>query len=186
MDDLELDRELQAALDVTPSPEFVARVRGAVANQRGGFLAGGWSVPAGLGCATFAAVVLAVAPWNVSDQPQPGVDAISLAPSVGQQELVNRQPKERPREPKAPPVVRLKPLVAPADETTQIPEVLISQADKRAFEEFVAAIQRHHFTATFEEAPSSAPLVLTDVTVSPIAIEPLDGWPSTNVSTVHN
>ena len=110
-----------------------------------------------------------------------------IAPSVEHKELQSQQPTVRQREPQARPVVRGKPLVAPAGNARDIPEVLISQADKRAFEEFVAMVQRHHFAATFEEAPTSTPLVLTDVTVSPIAIEPLDGSPSTDsLSTVHN
>jgi hypothetical protein len=184
VDDLELDRELLAALDVTPSPEFVARVRVAVADQRKGPLPGGWLVPAGFGCATIAAIVLAGTSWNVSDQPERRADTLPVRPSVEQKEVQNQQPTERHREPQARPVVHA-PRVAPAGDTRDIPEVLISQADKRAFEEFVSTVQQRQFAATFEDVPESTPWLVTELSLAPITIEPLDTGTS-NTVTAHN
>ena len=58
MDDLELDRELQTALTVAPSPEFAARVRTALAEPTPASMASKWLMPAGaIACAVVMAIL---------------------------------------------------------------------------------------------------------------------------------
>ena len=74
-----------------------------------------------------------------------------------------------------------------ASSATTVPEVLVADADKRAFDTFVRMLQERRFAATFEDAPVSTPWVVTELTVPPITIAPLEGMPeAADVPAVHN
>ena len=177
MDDLELDRELQAALDVTPSPEFVARVRGAVAERPNMQVVPRWLPPA---VAAAACIALVVATFVA----RPRHAAVDTPAKVA----ITAEPPPMTFEP--PPVVQAptrspRPVSAAVKNPWAVPEVLVADADKRAFEDFVATIHQRQFAAAFEHVPESTPWMVSELTLAPLTIEPLDSdTPSSSV--VHN
>lgn len=81
MDDLDLDRELHARLAVTPSPEFVARVRTKIAEAPPPSLLAGWLKPAAaLGCAAVLAIAVGLPREQARLKPSP--TEIAQSPAV--------------------------------------------------------------------------------------------------------
>ena len=72
MDDLDFDRELQNALAITPSPEFVARVRAKIADAPPPSMFAGWLKPAAaVACVAVVAIAIGLRQQNGPDT-QPG------------------------------------------------------------------------------------------------------------------
>ena len=55
-----------------------------------------------------------------------------------------------------------------------MPPVIISADDVRAFQELIASAQERRFEATFDETPPSTPWAMSELTVAPLTIEPLN------------
>jgi hypothetical protein len=83
MDDLDLDRELRAAMAALPSVEFVARVRAKVADAPPPSIVPGWLKPAAaIACAAAIAIVVAVPLEDARLKPSPTEVAAGLKPST--------------------------------------------------------------------------------------------------------
>jgi hypothetical protein len=196
--DAEIDREIQAALSVDPSPEFLARVRTSIAHQpisprlRG-------VTPAS--CALAAVLVIAVVSVSLQD-PVPADLKVSTpsAPSADLEVTTGpRAPNLNPEtnagaeSPAAELRIRTAKTAASASEVVPTfrsaesrlapsePEVLISPDDAKAFEEFVAGVRDGRFEILLNEPvlPASFSLV-AELSIPPIVIEPLDTAPAVN------
>src|SRR5688572_31240469 len=83
MDDLDLDRELRAAMTALPSAEFVARVRAKVADAPPPSIVPGWLKPAAaLACAAAIAIVVGMPREDARLKPSPPGVAAGLKPST--------------------------------------------------------------------------------------------------------
>ena len=134
MSDAAFDRDLQAALDVAPSPEFVARVRTRVAGEvrRPGWQAGWyWMAGAAVASVTIAVIAgtmlgTATPELPAAGQPEP-MKAVTVAPIVGPRQRV--QPAAAGRH--VPARATREAATAVAGERS-MPEVLLSSDEQRA------------------------------------------------------
>jgi hypothetical protein len=166
-----LDRQIQEALAVDPSPEFQARVRIRLADEAPGYGAGtGWLLSAVTGVAV--AVVLAVfisSPDEVSPRPD-SVVAPGAAGSVTSVEPASPPAIQQPTAERA----RVRRVTRrTATETTQ--RVLVPPAEREAFRRFLQAVTEHPLIyAVVPDAREDAPLSVPEITIEPILIEPID------------
>jgi hypothetical protein len=176
--DAALDREIESLLTVEPSPEFLARVRGRVAEGPGPV---GWRVPWVIASATaVAAVVIGLIVWpsrdvtpvnNTPVEPPRIADAgpaNAPAPEVVS-EPVRDLPVgfESPRESGTPSARRATDVVAAHD---LVP--IVNEDDGKAFDALLATIRDRRVVLTFSESPDSA-LTASSLAIDPIAIDPL-------------
>jgi hypothetical protein len=186
MTDAELDRTLDAALGVDPSPEFLARVRNRVATEptRTPWLGtwrhvDAWGM-AGLGAAAGTALVVATLVW-----PRPP----DLPPAVGGQSAGTAPPV--PVEAVTPPAkpgqglnspeqgMRPRPAVAAARPSAQAAvnaEVVVAPAEAAALRTLFANVSQGHVAPSWlpDLAAPSGPLEPIDaIDVAPIAVNPL-------------
>ena len=180
LSDAELDREFEAALNVDPSPEFMARVRIRVASEPH---ATGWRLRwrVGMGAAAAAAFALALAVIYLPVTEPAGPPQANGAATVTSHSVSAPSPAAPPRsfEPARPqPVVTPSGPVARRDrrvERPRLPEVVISAAERRAFEVLLATVREGRLPPMAEGdaaaetgLPAPAPL-----DVGPVIIEPL-------------
>ncbi len=182
MDDVDLDRELHDALAVSPSPEFVARVREKIADAPAPSMLAGWLKPAAaLACAVVLAIAIGLPREEAGREP---VKA-GLKPST------TNIPPSTTQGAVAPTVVvptlrSAERIVAPATSATAktaeppLPEVIIAPDDVEGLQQFVAGARQLRFVASFDETPASTPWVITDLSVSPVSTEPSDLAPAHN------
>ena len=185
--DAALDRELEAALAVDPSPEFVARVRTRVQTQRNA----AWSaLPWGFAAAAGAIVVVAAVVVGMSragrferaqdlssgvKSPVPNSQDLSPAPPaspiakdtpVAQDH--SRAPRTTPRNAVAPSTRRN----APRNE----PEMLVSADEARALRRLFADVRKGliDLSSLQEVAPATAALQPpSEIAFAPIVFEPI-------------
>jgi hypothetical protein len=180
LSDDELDREFDAALNVDPSPEFVARVRMRVASEPH---ATGWRLRSRLGMGAAAAASCAVAlaviylpatqragPPQANGAAAVTSDTVSAPISAAPPRSFEAAPPQAVGVPSGP--------VAGRDrrvETPRFPEVVISAAERRAFEVLLASVRDGRLppmpegnVAAETGLPAPAPL-----DVGPVIIEPL-------------
>ena len=172
MDDIELDRALKSALSVSPSPEFVARVRQGIAQSQPAPVFGGWLKTAAVSVPAIAVVgVIVITSRTTETDPalpilrsramagftaepsvtRPGFVAVSApAGSSDSAELTSR-----PRR-------------------TSLPEVLIDHEQVRAIHDLAVAARERRFEVIFSNRPPSDPVMTTDLSVAPLDIEPLN------------
>ena len=187
MDDLDLDRALEKAFAVTPSPEFVARVRTKISAAPPPSAFPGWLKPAAaIGCVV--ALAIAAGLTRQSETPsearaglKPGTTDVSLAPTIVVPTLRSANPIVVPTFRSAGPG----PVAAPARASVlvaepSLPEVIVAAEDVEAFRQFVTAARERRFSASFDKTPDSTPWVITDLSVSPNTIEPLESAPAHN------
>jgi hypothetical protein len=121
---MDLDRELSAALDVDPSPDFVARVRARVADEAPPReLRLGPLVALGIGAAVVAAMVFVAPDRNHEGSTTSAPAALHAA---------------------QPPVTVPVPATQPAqlrDRAREMPEVVVNAAARAGFEELAVALQ---------------------------------------------
>ncbi len=180
MNEDDVERDLQRLLAVDPSPEFVTRVRLNAREQR----VGAWSVSAVVIPALAVAMVLAVfvgARWNAPRSVHetasvPLAEAPSAAMDAPPISLRTAATPNGARTATATLAARSQ----PAGATEDIPEVLVSAADVAAFEGYIAAVANQEFALTPAAAESLQIASVSDVTVPPIAIEPLDSTEPAN------
>ena len=55
-----------------------------------------------------------------------------------------------------------------------MPEVLIAPDSRLAFQQLIESAVERRFEATFDETPVSTPWTMTELTVTPLTIEPLN------------
>ncbi len=185
-----LEKDIEAALGVDPSPGFLPRVRARIANER---MQDGWFWSASWRWARVAAVVTAVAViavWTLRDpsraprQPHvvdtppvestpPPVDSALPAPALVASSAESSKPVSAP--------------VARAERSTRHPavvarpEVLVSLDEAAALRQLIGAIAARQVEAMDipRLAAESAPLpMIEEIVLEPIELRPLDGLES--------
>ena len=174
-----LGREIANALDVDPSPEFLARVRARIASERGPT---GWRLSwgvVGVGGAVAATVVMALV---VTRSQRPPAAALSVKPTVATP-IVESAPTGPPIATQSPPL----PTAASVVESTGRkhirratpntgPEVIIAPRDAAALRVLMMNIRegRVELTALDALQAVAAPLEPLDkIAIQPVAIQPL-------------
>lgn len=176
--DSALDREVQAALTVDPSPEFLARVRMRVASEPApAAWTLSWAVLAGGAAVATLVVAVVVSNAGRSGNVEPHDDtptnlrgaATVAAPAPVAPRVVRQPASERPLR-----VVRAEPPRAAAD-APPFPEVLISTDEVRAYEAFVAAVQQRRIPPmpAIEENRPTTSTGLPDIDIAPLVLAPL-------------
>ena len=185
-----LEKDIEAALGVDASPEFLPRIRARIANER---MQEGWSSSVSWRWARVAAVVTAVAViavWtlrdpsrarreaHITDTPPvestpPPVDSALPAPALVASSAESPNPVSAP--------------VARAVRSTRTPavvarpEVLISLDEAAALRQLIVAVAARQVEATDipQLAAESAPLpTIEEIVLEPIKLSPLDGLES--------
>ncbi|HET9362038.1 MAG TPA: hypothetical protein VFO58_19935 [Vicinamibacterales bacterium] len=166
LNDETLEREIEAALAVDPSPEFLAKVRARVAEEE---RPAGWPLrwhwAAGT-VVTAVAVVLAVYAWR---EPEPSAVGQEIAPIA-----VQRHPDAKLPALTAPAIAERQPSPAQAQPVRpRAPEVLISEEEKIGFQLLLASLSKQKDVKPIAEAlasvETSGPPWLT---IDPVVIEP--------------
>jgi hypothetical protein len=162
----DLDRQIQEALDVDPSPDFQARVRIRLADEPPPYRAGtGWLLAGATGVAV---VVLAVFASSRRSEVIPR-SADVVAPATATSAAVV--------EPVSPPAIQ-KPTaerVRRATRGTATQTVLVPPSEREAFRRFLQAVTENPMTYAIPlDARDDAPLSVADITIEPILIEPID------------
>jgi len=177
--DKSLEREIENALHVDPSPEFLARVRARVATERrpiGPRLS--WSV-VGVAAAVAATVVMALV---VTRSHRPPAVAVSVEPAVATS-IVKSAPTDPPIATPTPPLPRAAPVVESTGRKhirratpNTAPEVLIPARDAAALRVLMMNIREGRVDLTALDAihAVAAPLEPLDkIAIQPITIQPL-------------
>jgi hypothetical protein len=181
MTDAELDREIEAALAVDPSPQFVARVRSEAARQPVAA-----RVPWSWAIASAGAVVVAIAVTSgIRDEEVAGLKP-SLTQASSPAQLATRTEVPTPTEVATPseassPTKMAAPTaisapantIEPATRTApEIPDVIVDPDAVQAFEQLVISARERRFEASFDNLLRT--WVMTELSVPPIIIEPLE------------
>jgi hypothetical protein len=181
--DLDLDREIEAALGVDPSPGLIARVRATVAAQPMRSRVP-WASAIGSVCVVVVAVAVTTGMRNEGvTRLKPSSTVLKPIP-IGVPIPID---PPRPDEPTVSEVARPTEMVGPIEISTpanapfrdtrpspEMPEVLVDPNQVQAFQQLVISARERRFEASFEERPPSAPWVMTELSVPPITIAPLD------------
>ena len=184
-----LEKDIEAALGVDASPEFLPRIRARIANER---MQEGWFSSVSWRWARVAAVVTAVAViavWTLRDpsrapreahitdtppvESTPPVDSALPAPALVASSA------ESPKPVSAPVARAVRSTRTPA--VVARPEVLISLDEAVALRQLIVAIAARQVQATDipQLAAASAPLpTIEEIVLEPIELSPLDGLES--------
>ena len=184
-----LDREIEQALGVDPSPEFLARVRVRVSSDPAASQSK-WYLLWPAAAAGVAATALVVAIYVGPAPPDTSAVPASAAPTVVATDSSSAPRQTADRGASATPdaastiaerPARERPTAVPAATEREVlprafPEVLLSAAESRGFETLVGKVQRGELTITVDEqtAEGVARNELTDLFIAPITIRPLD------------
>jgi hypothetical protein len=173
LSDETLEREIEAALGVDPSPEFLPRIRARVASER---MQEGWAWSASWRWTVAGAVVAVVAIlglWIGREQ----------APAPRETQIAGASPVEPVPQVSGPPFpssAGVRPTVRAARSPQRVavkpPEVLISNEESAALRQLFAAISDRRLETS--ELPDLAaalkpPAPIEDIVVEPIIISPL-------------
>jgi hypothetical protein len=166
MDDAELDRELNAALTVSPSPQFVPMVRSRIAQQGHSLVFLHRLKPIAV------AVSLGVVGIAITYRETPRETFLSPATLSSRQFAALARPQ--------PVVTSLKAMSRPetrSPETptpeSKMPEVIIASDTRDGLMQFIASARERRFEASFDETPASTPWAMSELVVAPLTIEPL-------------
>jgi hypothetical protein len=187
LSDAALERELEAAFGVEPSPEFLPRVRARIASERVGK---SWvsfrpwqraGVAAAVAVATIAGLWTlrepAPAPSEARVADAPGVNASQPAPEAGTSSsgstsgVIPAPPVDRSSQVEAPGTAR-----SPRPSAIAVAEVLISEDEAAALKQLFAAIgERRLETSALPDLASALqpPEPIEDIVLEPISISPL-------------
>ena len=175
MNDAALEREIEQALAVDPSPEFVARVRTRIAEEPSPASRGfGWLF-AGVAAATVAAGVVALAMLRPDQRVKPAAGLLisrSLASAV-----VVPMPSQGPAgEPRTPNLEPRTSNLEPRTSNHERPwsEPLFDTRETMALQRLIADVRdaRVDLTPLTKEGPMTLP-AMDPLVISPIVIEPL-------------
>ena len=160
----DLDRQIQEALAVDPSPDFQARVRIRLTEERQRDSVGmGWLISGVAGLTAVAALVMFVSSRH-EVRPRP---ADMVAPVTAPSAVVV--------EPTLPPAIQ-KPAVervrrASARNATET--VLVPASEREAFRRFLQAVTKTGLTYSVAPETEDAPLSVPDITIEPLVIAPI-------------
>ena len=161
----DVDRQIQEALAVDPSPDFQARVRIRLSEEPQRHRPGmGWLVSGVIGLAAVAALAMLVSSRD-DVGPRAGDFVAPPTPSAAALEPV---PPPATEQPVARPLRR--PTRVNAAET-----VLVPAAEREAFRRFLRAVTENGLPyAVPLDARENAPLSVPGITIDPIVIAPID------------
>jgi hypothetical protein len=163
----DLDRQIQEALDIDPSPEFKARVRMRLAEQPRRYrVATNWLLAGVPALATVVVLALFVSDRNeVREVRLRGADVVipAAAGSAAVMEPLAPLPIEKPTAER----VRHMPRQTP----TQM--VLVPPSEREAFRRFLQVVTENPFAYSAPPDREDAPLSVPDITIAPIVIEPI-------------
>jgi len=184
--DVDLDREIQAALAVGPSPQFAARVGARVGAQPiAPTVPWGWAIAAG--CAVVVAIFM-------SNEGRPGVARLepSTPTAVTQPEIsIANGVRTLPDTSKSAEVVNSGAISESGPRMSQmpitagtailpkrqpaVPEVIVDPGNVQALQQLIVSARERRFEASFDDNPQSIPWETVELTgPPPIIIEPLD------------
>jgi hypothetical protein len=172
-----LAREIEAALDVDPSPEFQARVRARVATER---IQSGWSGPftwATVALAGAAVAVLGV--WLVRTTPDPAPDRAPRVAEAPAPLADVAPPSVAPAEdlatgPRVVPVASVPRLEAPM--RTPRPEVVISRQEGADLQRLIDAIASRRLPPAALpdwDSPATPLDPIDEIVLEPITLSPI-------------
>jgi hypothetical protein len=176
--DADLDREIQTALAVDPSPQFVARVRSEIDNEPiAARIPWRWAIAAA--CAVVVAIPITNGVRSAVVPLKPRSAEVSTRPAVSK--LVEPASAMDVSEPGAR-ISRIPMTSRPAARAKAsivhepaMPEVILDPENVEAFRQLIVSVRERRFEATFDETSASTPWEMTDLTVAPpIIIEPLE------------
>jgi hypothetical protein len=161
----DLDRQIQEALAVDPSPDFHARVRICLAeNPQPYRVATGWLVSGVAGLTVIAVLVAFVSSRN-QDFPR---SAVVVAPAISSAAMVQPMSPPAIQKPTAERVRRI-------TRGTATQTVLVPPSEREAFRRFVEATTANPLTySVLPDSREDALLSVPDITIEPILIEPID------------
>ena len=184
-----LEKDIEAALGVDPSPEFLPRIRARIANER---MQEGWFSSESWRWARVAAVVTAVAViavWTLRDPSRAPREAHTDTPPVESTTLrvdsalpapaLTASSAESPKPVSAPVARAVRSTRTPA--VVARPEVVISRDEAVALRQLIVAIAARQVQATDipQLGAESAPLPqMEEIVLEPIKLSPLDGLES--------
>jgi len=186
MDDLNLDRELQAAFAVEPSPEFVARVRTTIAETPSRSMTARLLKPAAaIACAVLVAVAVGLPREDVRLERKRAEiaarpaedDAVTAGPKPSATNVLPNAANARAPNARSP---RRAARASAVPSEPPLPEVIIAADDVEAFLQFVSGARDLRFVASFDETPVSTPWVMTELSIAPIAVRALESAPAHN------
>ena len=170
MDDLDLDRALEKAFAVTPSPEFVARVRTKIAEAPPPSVLEAWMKPATVIACGVVLAIAAIAGLK------PGTTTDNMSARAGLKPNTTNAPSATkapviltvPVTPTVPVVVPTFRSAAPTKARTVpavepfLPEVIIAPGDVEALRQFVTGASEARFVASFDQTPAPIPWAIIE------------------------
>ena len=166
LEDSTLDRELQALLTVDPSPEFMARIRVAVAQQPARTFLRGWLVAS---VAAAAAVIVAGISLSIGRESRLVDDAPPIVTHSGANIELPAAPARLPEQPDGP--IASRPLRL---RQTQPPVVLVWHEETEAFQELVNDIAKGRFEVGDGPVLPQQTGVVRNVAIPPIVFDPIE------------
>jgi len=168
MDDAELQQALNDALSVSPSPDFAARVRMKIAAAETSPMPVGWLLPAAV-AVSIAAIAFVVVSRPGAIEPTSGVEVLGSRPiaALAQPPAMGAVPTLH--SPSGANTAR--PIYS---EWQEMPEVIIAPDNREGLLQLLNGVRERRFEATFDETPASTPWALSELTVAPLIIEPLE------------
>jgi hypothetical protein len=173
-DDLSLDRQIQRALLVEPSPAFVARVRLAVGEARrpSGF---GWGWRIGIAAVATSALLISATMRETSPSIAPGGDRpLTAASSPATEHVDPVGASGSPGREYVPRVARMRP-VAPTVAAAHRPQVLIAPEERAGWRLLMAMLSDPQRPLQLDmDEPTLDPLTPSaDVSTEPLLVEPI-------------
>ena len=190
LSDEALDRELDAALNAEPSPEFVARVRMRVASEpAAGPWWASWKLVTAAACVVLLGVAAAV--WSRQQPMSPAGPGIAtdrtLPPAALEPAPVSPVAEPVPLSASSTVSSRASRVEASGRRATTVPadeivmtEVIASEDDRRSFEALLLAIQQQRLPpltpseGAVEQLPEPAPIEIAEVIIEPVEISRFD------------
>jgi 4-amino-4-deoxy-L-arabinose transferase-like glycosyltransferase len=162
----DLDRQIQEALDVDPSPDFKARVRIRLAEEPRRYRVGiGWLLSGVTGLTVVTVLAVFVSSRN-DVRPRPA-DVVAPVAAGNAAVVAAVSPPAIPK-PTAERVRRVT-----RRNATQT--VLVPPSEREAFRRFLQAVTENPLPYSFSvDRREDAPLSVPDITIEPILIEPID------------
>jgi hypothetical protein len=180
LSDSQLDRELESALGVEPSPEFLARVRTRVGGEpeisQWRQALWGRGVQPSVAMALVGVLLAVIVPWLMRTEERSIERAVARPADVA----ATRPAEEMPQVNRAPIAVRVvRPSVAAAiasEVPLRLSPPLFSEDERRALVQLVAAVEEGRLPPVVAEAANAAmaqPDARTALTIEPLVIDPL-------------